>query len=54
MFEGEKVRLRSLELKDCDYIWEHFKNLELRHHMGKAMPMSKEETKKWFSVLISF
>ncbi|NHJ40135.1 MAG: GNAT family N-acetyltransferase [Asgard group archaeon] len=47
MFEGEKVRIRSLELSDCDYIWEHFNNLELRHYMGKAMPMSREETKKF-------
>lgn len=47
MFEGEKVRIRSLELTDCDYIWEQFNNLELRQNMGQVIPRSKEETLKF-------
>ena len=47
MFEGEKVRLRSIELEDLDPIMENWNNLKLREFLSLAMPYSREEEKEW-------
>lgn len=41
MFEGEKIRLRSLELSDLDSIMENWNDLEFRHNTGSAIPYSR-------------
>ena len=43
LFEGEKVRLRSLELSDLDAIMKHWNNLETRHNTGRATPDSRQD-----------
>ncbi|MCG3253737.1 MAG: hypothetical protein KAX09_07795, partial [Candidatus Heimdallarchaeota archaeon] len=43
MFEGEKIRLRSLELSDLDAIMEHWNDLETRHNAGRATPDSRQD-----------
>ena len=47
MFEGEKVRLRAVELEDLDPIMENWNNLKLREFLSMAMPYSREEEKEW-------
>jgi RimJ/RimL family protein N-acetyltransferase len=47
MFEGEKVRLRSLELSDLDTIMEFWNNLDLRHNVGYAFPDSKQNREEF-------
>ena len=47
MFEGEKVRLRSMELDDLDAIMENWNNLKLRKFLSTPLPFSREEEKDW-------
>lgn len=47
MFEGEKVRLRSVELTDLDAIMENWNNLKLRRFLHEPRPFSREEEKEW-------
>lgn len=47
MFEGEKVRLRSVELTDLDDIMEHWNNLKLRHFLANVLPFSRKEEEEW-------
>ena len=43
MFEGKKVRLRSLELTDLDNLSKYDNDLEVRITTGKAIPRSRGE-----------
>ena len=48
MFEGKKVRLRSLELSDLDTVMEYWNaSLELREYIGYVLPHSREEEEAW-------
>jgi len=49
MIEGEKVRLRSVELSDLDEIMKHWNNMELRNFVGAAFlgPASRSEEEEW-------
>ena len=47
MFEGEKVRLRSIELTDLDVIMENWNNLKLRRFLHEPRPFSREEEEEW-------
>lgn len=47
MYEGEKVRLRGVELSDLDSIMENWNNLKLRQFLSTPMPFSREEEKEW-------
>ena len=42
MFDGEKVRLRALELTDLDAIMEHWNDLEMRLNTGRTTPDSRQ------------
>jgi RimJ/RimL family protein N-acetyltransferase len=47
VFEGEKVRLRSVELTDIDAIMENWNNLKLRRFLHEPRPYSREEEIEW-------
>ncbi|HUT80645.1 MAG TPA: GNAT family protein [Candidatus Bathyarchaeia archaeon] len=47
MFEGEKIRLRSIELTDVDDILKNFNNLKLRKFLSTPFPYAKEEEEDW-------
>ena len=47
LFEGEKIRLRSFELSDLDAIMEHWNELSIRHHVGSAVPHSRQEREEF-------
>ncbi|NHJ40296.1 MAG: GNAT family N-acetyltransferase [Asgard group archaeon] len=47
MFEGEKVRLRSLELSDLDEIMKVWNNLKLRKYLSTPLPFSRNEEEQW-------
>ena len=47
MFEGEKVRLRSVELTDLDAIMENWNDLKLREFLSSPLPFAREEEKDW-------
>lgn len=43
LFEGEKVRLRSLELTDLDAMMEHWNDFNIRHNIESAIPDSRQD-----------
>jgi RimJ/RimL family protein N-acetyltransferase len=47
MFEGEKVRLRSVELSDLDKIMEVWNNLKLRKYLASPLPFARDEEEQW-------
>ena len=47
MFEGEKVRLRSVELSDLDDIMKYWNNLKLRRFLNTVLPISRGEEEEW-------
>jgi RimJ/RimL family protein N-acetyltransferase len=47
MYEGEKVRLRSIELSDLDAIMENWNNLKLREFLSNPIPFARDEEKEW-------
>ncbi len=47
MFEGENVRLRSIELTDLDAIMENWNNLKLRRFLHEPRPFSRVEEEEW-------
>ena len=47
LFEGEKVKLRSLELTDLDAMMEHWNKLDIRHNVGTAIPHSRQEREEF-------
>ena len=47
MFEGEKVRLRAIELSDLDAIMQNWNNLKLRAYLGTFLPYSRQEEEEW-------
>lgn len=47
MFDGKKVRLRSLELTDLDLIMEHWNKIDLRRELGPIVPHSRKEREDW-------
>jgi RimJ/RimL family protein N-acetyltransferase len=47
MFEGKKVKLRSLELTDLDEIMLHWNDIPLRKELGPVIPHFRQERKEW-------
>ncbi len=47
LFEGESVRLRSLELSDVPLIMKHWNNINLRKELGPVVPHSSNEREMW-------
>ena len=47
MFEGEKVRLRSMELNDLDDVMKHWNNLKMREFLSLPIPYAREEEEQW-------
>jgi RimJ/RimL family protein N-acetyltransferase len=49
MIEGEKVRLRSVELSDLDEIMKHWNKMELRKLVGNLAlgPASRNDEEEW-------
>ena len=47
MFEGEKVRLRAVEMTDLDNIMKGWNNLNMRQFLSFPIPHSREEEKEW-------
>ncbi|NHK31663.1 MAG: GNAT family N-acetyltransferase [Asgard group archaeon] len=47
LFDGKKVRLRSLELTDLDLIMEHWNKIDLRRELGPIVPHSRKEREDW-------
>ncbi|HUT80313.1 MAG TPA: GNAT family protein [Candidatus Bathyarchaeia archaeon] len=47
MFEGNLVRLRSLELTDLDPMMEHWNDLDFRQFCGRATPDSREDREEF-------
>jgi len=47
LFEGEKVRLRALELTDLPAIMKHWNSIELRKELGPVVPHSSKEREEW-------
>ncbi|MBD3189327.1 MAG: GNAT family N-acetyltransferase [Candidatus Heimdallarchaeota archaeon] len=47
MFEGKKVRLRSIEMSDLEDIMKDWNNLKLRKFLMTPLPYSREEEEEW-------
>jgi len=47
LFDGDKVRLRGIELSDLDSIMKNWNNLKLRQFLSSPMPFSREEEEEW-------
>jgi len=47
LFDGKKVRLRSLEFTDLDSIMEHWNKIDLRRELGPVVPHSRKEREDW-------
>ena len=47
MFEGKKMKLRSLKLTDLEVINIHWNTIALRRELGPVIPSSKNEIEDW-------